>query len=341
MSSKLKWTKEKCHDESLKFIYKKDFKKYSYGSYQSAYRNNWLIDICSHMIVLGNEHKRMIYRIIFPDNVCYVGLTNNFNRRIYEHLNKKGAVFSYINKTKLNPIVEKLTDYIDIDDAKYFEEYWKNKSEKDNYICLNSAKTGGLGCSKLKWTKEECRLEALKYNNRNEFMINNHSAYNSSCKNKWLDEICIHMLSLHKKWTKDECKLEALKYKNRNEFSKFSHNMYSFSKKYKWLDEICSHMIKNRNNYTKYECIQTALLYKSRNEFKKNNHKIWQYSYKHDLLDEICSHMISLRNKWSKEDCEIESQKYKNVTDFSKSNHNMYEYSRKRNWIVEFYNKKK
>ena len=336
--SKPKWTKETCHQEALNYQYKKEFKKYSYGAYQAALRNKWNDDICSHMLPLGNEYKRMIYRIIFPNNVCYVGLTSNFNRRIFEHLNIKGVVYSYIIKTKMTPIIEKLTDYINVDDAKFLEEYWKNKSEKDGYSCLNTAKTGGIGTSVLKWTKEKCQKEALKYKNRSEFMINNHSAYNSALKNKWMNEICSHMIMLHKTYTKEECQEEALKYMSRTEFANNNHNMYCFAKKYKWLDDICSHMIMLHKTYTKEECQEEALKYNSRNEFKKKNHKIWQYSYKHDWLDEICSHMKMLKHNWTKEECKNEFLKYKNSTEFFKKNHNAYEVARKHKWLDDFKN---
>ena len=95
-----KWTKDECQRESLKYNYKKDFKKYSYGIYQASCRNKWIDEICLHMLTLGNEYKRLIYRIIFPNNICYVGLTNNFERRMIEHT-KKGVVYLFIKNSKL------------------------------------------------------------------------------------------------------------------------------------------------------------------------------------------------------------------------------------------------
>ena len=55
------------------------------------------------------------------------------------------------------------------------------------------------------WTKEKCKEEALKYKFRSDFNKYSGSAYHAKfwkkssyvyglCrKNKWLDEICIHM----------------------------------------------------------------------------------------------------------------------------------------------------
>ena len=43
------------------------------------------------------------------------------------------------------------------------------------------------------WNKENCKIEALKYNNRTDFSKNSKDAYKSSRKNNWLDEVCLHM----------------------------------------------------------------------------------------------------------------------------------------------------
>lgn len=333
-----KWFKDNCHKEALKFSTKSEFEKKSNGAYQAMLRNNWQDELCSHMITIGSLYKRMIYRIIFTENICYVGLTCNISRRIYDHLNHKGVVFEYIKKTKLIPTVEYLTDYIDIEKAKKLEEYWKNKSEEQGFKCLNIAKTGGIGGHILKWNKLECQKEALKYKSRSDFMVNSHSAYNSALKNKWLDEICSHMIILKHNWTKNECQKEALKYKTRSEFEKNNHNMWYFAKNHKWLDEICSHMVILKHKWTKNECQKEALKYTSRNKFKKYNHSVWQFAQKHKWLDDICSHMIQLRH-WSIEECEIEASKYKNKTDFSRKNHNMYEFARSRKWLDKIFKK--
>lgn len=43
------------------------------------------------------------------------------------------------------------------------------------------------------WNKKRCLEEALKYSSKKEFRENNKSAYSSSTKNKWLNDICSHM----------------------------------------------------------------------------------------------------------------------------------------------------
>ena len=100
------------------------------------------------------------------------------------------------------------------------------------------------------WTKERCQEEALKYNSKSELKKKRSRVYNISLKNKWLDEICFHMIELKKPnnyWTKERCQEEALKNNTRNEFKNMSRSAYSISLKNKWLDDVCSHMKKRRN----------------------------------------------------------------------------------------------
>lgn len=47
--NKLYWTKEKCHDEAIKYNIISHFAKKSSGAHSSAKKHNWLDDICSHM----------------------------------------------------------------------------------------------------------------------------------------------------------------------------------------------------------------------------------------------------------------------------------------------------
>lgn len=47
---KVYWTKERCHEEALKFNSRGDFQKKSRSAYLTSYKKGWLNDVCSHMI---------------------------------------------------------------------------------------------------------------------------------------------------------------------------------------------------------------------------------------------------------------------------------------------------
>jgi hypothetical protein len=93
----------------------------------------------------------------------------------------------------------------------------------------------------MKWTKEKCKEEALKYKTRTEFQKYSWT-YRKCIKNDWLDEVCSHMPIPTQKqkqknyWTKDVCSEEALKYKTKSEFQKKSGSAYIKSLKNKWLE---------------------------------------------------------------------------------------------------------
>ncbi len=46
------WTKDKCHEEALKYNTKKDFKEKSISVYSICVRRKWIDDICEHMVEL-------------------------------------------------------------------------------------------------------------------------------------------------------------------------------------------------------------------------------------------------------------------------------------------------
>ncbi len=165
---------------------------------------------------------------------------------------------------------------------------------KNGYNVLNTGATGegigSLGGNILKWIKEKCQEEALKYKTRSEFQKKAGGAYNAAWKNKWLDEICAHMISPQKPsgyWTKERLQKEALKYKTRTEFFKKSSSAYDVSRKNGWLDEFCVHMetfSKPKGHWNNKEnCRLEALKYKTRTEFSKKS---------------ICSYESSSKNKW-------------------------------------------
>ena len=234
------WTFDKCKKEALKYNTKMDFNKNSIGAYSKAWENNWLDDICKHMITIGNSYKRCIYAYEFSDNHVYIGLTFNIDIRNQQHM-KNGPVANHIEVNK-NYKFKMLTDYIDCEEAKINEQKYIDLYKNNNWIILNKSKAGGLGGNKEKWTKDKCKQEALKYTNIKDYS-NNSLSYRTAVRNKWLDEICIHMNRIKKStnfWTKENCKKEFLKYNSKKDFRLKSRGAYSAARKNNWLEEIYS-----------------------------------------------------------------------------------------------------
>jgi hypothetical protein len=118
------WDFDSCQNEALKYKTRSEFNKGSGGAYMYASKNKILDEICSHMEVLGNEYKRMIYAYEFTDGYAYVGLTYNEKKRHYEHFyEKRGPVAKHIEKTGIEPTYKKLHDFVPKETAVKLEVY--------------------------------------------------------------------------------------------------------------------------------------------------------------------------------------------------------------------------
>jgi hypothetical protein len=149
--------------------------------------------------------------------------------------------------------------------------------------------------------KENCRLEAAKYSSRLEFLSAERSAYTSSLRYKWIDEICAHMDTKKmpdRHWhNRDTSAAEALKYTTRNDFRLQSPGAYNAARKFGWINEICKHMRPSHMNVarghwrSKENCAMEALKYDSRASFQLRARGACTSAIKMGWLEEICAHM--------------------------------------------------
>ena len=181
------WTKERCHKEALKYKTRSEYNKKSVSSYSKAWEKHWLDDICSHMTIVGNKYKKCIYVYEFKKTkTVYVGLTFNIEVRNEQHL-KRGPVFIYL-KNGIKPLFKKLTDYIDVEEAKIKEQFFVDEYRNSGWNVLNTAKPGAIGGGIRKWTKEKCLLDAKTYVCKKDYR-NNSKGYRAALRNNWLVEI--------------------------------------------------------------------------------------------------------------------------------------------------------
>jgi len=240
------WTKERCDEKASHYSTKKEFRKMDNRAYSSAYKKGWIDDICLHMVVSGNKFKRCIYSYEFTDGCVYVGLTYNIDERQRTRNNQKSdAVIIHIKETGLSPIRKLLTDYIDVDIASKQEGVFVAKYKEEGWTILNRAKTGHTGGSAVKWTKENCLKEAIKYQTRNDFMENSSVAYVTSCKKGWHSEICKHMVfqtTPNGTYTKSLCGEIASKYYSKKELATDFPYIMNAIYRNRWIGDLCGHM---------------------------------------------------------------------------------------------------
>lgn len=95
------------------------------------------------------------------------------------------------------------------------------------------------------WTKDRCHEEALKYKTRKEFQTNSKAAYSKARKMGWLDDICSHMLLIHKPpgyWIKERIIEAASECSTRTEFYVKYSAAAAIARNMGWIDEVCAHM---------------------------------------------------------------------------------------------------
>lgn len=149
----LKWTFEKCKEEALKYKTRKEFYKNNNSAYNSARKNNWLEEVCNHMRK-ASSHKPGYWTF----EKCKEEVKGCKSRNeIYK--NNPGAYFAMFKNDWLNTICSHL------------------KTKKANKY----------------WTKENCKIEALKYNSKKEFAKNCSGAYGATLSNGWTEFVCSHM----------------------------------------------------------------------------------------------------------------------------------------------------
>ncbi len=355
--SNLIWDFNKCLEEALEYETRNDFSKNSNSAYNSALRNKWLDEICSHMESLQNPKDFWNEERCEQEALKYKSRTE-FHR-------KSGSAYSAANKLGILDAIclhmKKKEPWSIWTKEKCHKEALKHKTKQGFRTSCSAAyssatKKGFLDviCKhmvsyrkpKWFWNFEECKKQASKFETRSEFQKGNVSAYREALNNGWLDEICLHMKSNIKPknyWTKKLCHEDALKYDTRGEFQKHSNAAYCKSIRENWLDEICSHMAEKKkpnNFWTKEKCADISIQFKSKSEFRKNHPNIYVQAHRKGFLNDICSHMKQERrqaNFWTKENIIKEMEKYKTRTEFNKNSGGAALVARGYGWYDEFW----
>jgi len=287
------WTLERCKEEALKYTTKTEFKNFSVSAYSISVQKKWISEICQHMTAIGNRYNKCVYVYEFNDNHAYIGITYDIKRRTHDRENcKTDAVTKYINISGLIPILKILTKYIPVDEAVILEGEYVEKYKNDGWIILNRVKTGSIGSVK-KWTFEKCKEIALKFNNKRDLKKEFNGAYQVMCENKWLNELCLHMIELQKPkgfWNYENCKNEFIKYNCIKDVKNNASTAYCVAVKNKWIGDFISHMpkiCKPKGFWTIEKCIEVAIICRNISEFIKKYRSAYVIANKNNWLNEI------------------------------------------------------
>lgn len=307
----IKWTFEKCEEEAKKYNTKFDFTTKSHAAYIASWRNGWLSEFTwlKRKAYKADKDKKNYYVYSYElkeINKVYVGITNNLKRRDRQHRfgnkSRKKTEYSKLYLTvKENNITlpQQIILYEELtpSDAQIKEHECIEKYKANGWGVINIAKTGygtgSIGTPWVKWNRESCYKEALKYTTRSDFNNNSNGAYTAARKNGWLDDYTWFKKShiTHKKgyWTYDTCYQEALKFKTKKEFEKNSETAAKKAWENKWMsDYTWFEEIKKHRNYWNYEtCKEAAKKCKNRTEFCRKYDRAYEISLKNKWIDEF------------------------------------------------------
>lgn len=172
---KIKWNYQTVKEEALKYEYRNKFKLGSRTAYSYAYQNGILDEICSHMLEIGNSHKRCVYVYEFEDYSAYVGLTMDIVTRDWFHTgNDNSPVKKHSIKTDLIPVKKIITDYLFYVDAQEIERNLIIEYRDNGWNVLNTMEGGQLGGWVGKYKDEDLKNIALQYTSYSEMRKDNY-----------------------------------------------------------------------------------------------------------------------------------------------------------------------
>ncbi len=253
INPKYYWTKEKCHEESLKCKTRTEFQKKYAAAYIKARKNKWLDEICNHMenkikpngywTLKKCKEEALKYESknewIKKSNSSYViAHRNKWLDECSKHMVQKGSLygrFIYVVEFSDNSVYIGLT-------CNPKERFNDHKNEKESTVYKYIIKTGLEPIFKL-ITKDF--LPPQEASNKEIEIIEKYRSEGWNILN------VVNGGGLGagiRKWTYEKCLEEGLKYNTRGELKLMSASCYRAILRYGWDKECLKHMIIHKNN---------------------------------------------------------------------------------------------
>jgi hypothetical protein len=199
---KTKWTKEALISDAKKYVKISDWMNANISAYNTALKKDFYEECVSHMT-----------RLTFGPNIKWD----------YDKIKEVYVKYTNIMDLRLN------------DGAAYntaMRYGWHKELSKD-------MKRGWDNKRNVKWTFENTKKEALKYNSIKELQTKSSSAYNAAIRKKWLMDIIGHMDGGYTKWTLEKLVNVLSQYpKNKWSTAKECKTAYVYIKRHKIEDKV-------------------------------------------------------------------------------------------------------
>jgi predicted GIY-YIG superfamily endonuclease len=335
------WTRSRIVDAANTQFSRSDFIRNFPGAYSAAKRMGLLPSIFAHMKTVGNRYHRAIYSIEFDDGSVYVGLSYDIENRLSAHLKKSAFIRSKAKVCRLK--FRQLSDYVSIKTAMRREAEAVRDYQKSGWTVLNRAKTGGLGSSPRKWSKEHCRIVAAEYKTLKSFRLEQPNAYNTALRNKWMTEIGGHLKSLdvRGRWSKTAVFRAAKNYDSKRDFINGAPGAYQKALKRGWLVSACRHMRPLRRpqgHWKKEELIRAISKFRTLESFRKSLPSAYSAAVRRHDFERLTARLKRHKSRngtWTKAKCMIAARPFLRRSEFSKRCGGAASAARKNGWWDE------
>lgn len=349
MKIKNYWILETCKLEAKKYKTRLEYSKNAKGSYEKARKENWLDDVCEHMI----KPKELWTKELCIKKIELCSTKEDFYKKYntaYQYCIRNKILDDVCKSLKQN---YKPSGYWKFDECLNIAKQCKTKKEFRYYTTpySKSVKNGWIEkiyeeCSFSEDYKKEWIIYSYIFSNKYIYVgltINEKSRKSNHLSNS-------PKSSVYKFIKENNIKEEDIKYTieisgitDEKMIKKLEEEILKtyLEKGYKKIN------IKKTGNlgggkfiWTKEKCFYVARKCSTKKEFRELYQCAYDNSRKNKWLNEIYDLFITEENKYDNiESCREESKKYKNKTSFKLNNHKSYKTAYDNKWIDLFFPK--
>ena len=341
------WNREMCEREikEKKYQTKEEFRVGNPGAHSWAYKHGVLDELFADKEAPGNYNRKKIYVYEFDDGYAYVGLTDDLDRREYQHKNLKSPVKDHIKKTGLQPERKILSDWLNKDEAKVYEDEMINSYAAAGWVMLNKKKGGALGRKRdLLYSIDELNEAAHTCNYRTEFKRKFPSMYDFLLNHNLLEEVLGWMPKFYMPpicWTDERLdKVVEECHHSKKELTEKYPGAMGCIRKRDLLEYFFGTKKKVFTYRTEESAIEECRQYKSLSELTQKNPALYTYILRHNLQNQCYNELehMEMHADYTWADIEAAINSSKNLTQMRNEHH--YEYRaalRKEEWRRELF----
>ena len=340
------WNKDTALKSAARYKSKAEWKQDVPSGYNYARKNGFLEEACAHMTAVGHRYKRCVYMIAVKNTTfIYVGLTQNFEKRIAQHFSHTKKVMRLVEVFGEDSIIcTRLSEYVENEVAQELESKLVTEYSKMGYDVLNTAKPGGLGQGREKWAKEAVLADAKKYDMVSKWVRESPGAFNAAYRHGVYHQATQHMgrgRKPYRYWTKKRVCEDAKCYETIPEWREKSEIACSIARKKGWMDEATAHMNRPavlKGHWDEQAVHKDALNYSTRTAWRIKSGGAYSAAHRNGWIESATRHMVrgKRRSQWEdKRKVILDAKKFSGRSQWRENSRGAYEAAKKGGYLEE------